>query len=597
MPVRLTISRKFFGVLMVLGPLMVALAVVGVLGLRSMKSSFDLVFARNIHVSQVSTTLGADLSHAEEITLQLPPAPPGTRRALNATLAETVIPEVSAGLSQLAALHAHDDAGERGQVAQLDRGWARFLSLDQAGRFDSAGHRRGRKWAARVDGEIAGIFSPLRAVTQAEAAQEQVKAAQEHAQAERTYDSSLLEIAVITVAALVLGIGSVLLLTRNVVPRIQRYSRFASAVADGDLSDRLDPRGSDELAALGCALDEMVEHRSADRRHVAAQDEFVTTLQVTDSEELAHDLLKRQVQRSISHSSVVVLNRNNSENRLEATTALPDTSTLNQSLVDAKPRSCLAVRFAHQHSETPDQEPLTRCEVCGHTGRRSTCEPLLVGGEVIGAVLVEHDEPLAAKQTSALQESVSQAAPVLANLRNLALAEFRAATDGLTGLPNKRAVIDTVRRMAAYASRSVAPLSAIALDLDHFKEINDTYGHDRGDDVLAAVGAVLSQTVRASDFVGRNGGEEFIVLLPDTDTQTAARVAEKLRTEISNLSIPGVTRDISASLGIATIPDHAGDGDQVARSADRALYLAKTNGRNRVETAIRSEPHPPQVPV
>jgi GGDEF domain-containing protein/HAMP domain-containing protein len=479
MSVRWTISRKFLAVLIVLGPLIVALAVVGVLGLRSMKSSFDQVFTRNIHVSQVTTSLGADLSQADEIGLLLPIPSAGTR-ALHTTLDETVIPEVRAGLSQLAALHAQDDDSERGEVTQLDRGWSRFLSLYERGVLNpTAPTLRDERRYAQVTAEVAGIFGPLRAITQAEAAQEQVKAAQAHAQAVRTYDSSLRAIVAIAAAALVLGIGSVLVLIRNVVPRIKRYSRFAGAVADGDLTGRLAPRGSDELAVLGRALNEMVEHRSADQRHEAAQDEFVNTLQVTDSEEAAHDLLRRQVERSIAESSVVVLNRNNSENRLEAATALPDTSTLKQSLIDAKPRSCLAVRFAHQHSESPDQEPLTRCEVCGLGGRESTCEPLLVGGEVIGSVLVEHDEPLDSKQTGALQESVSQAAPVLANLRNLALAEFRAATDGLTGLPNKRAVIDTVKRMAAYASRSMAPLSAIALDLDHFKEINDTYGHDR----------------------------------------------------------------------------------------------------------------------
>jgi diguanylate cyclase (GGDEF)-like protein len=548
MRVRLTIGRKFFGVLMVLGPLMVA--------------------------------------HADEIGLQLPLASASARRVLNTTLVETVIPEVRAGLSQLAALHAQDDADERGQVAQLERGWSRFLSLDQTGALDPAtGGIEGGQRAAQVTAEVAGIFSPLRAITQAEAAQERAKAAQAHTQAGRTYDSSLLAIGAIAVAALGLGIGSVLVLTRNVVPRIRHYSRFARAVANGDLSGRLAPRGSDELAALGRALDEMVKRRSADRRHEAAQGEFVETLQVTDSEEQAHDLLKRQVERSIARSNVVVLNRNNSENRLEATTTLPEASTLRRTLVDAKPRSCLAVRFAHPHGEDPDLEPLARCEVCGLAGRRSTCEPLLVGGEVIGSVLVSHDEPLDARETSALQESVSQAAPVLANLRNLALAEFRAATDGLTGLPNKRAVIDTVKRMAAYASRSVTPLSAIALDLDHFKQINDTYGHDRGDDVLAAVGAVLSHAVRASDFVGRNGGEEFIVLLPNTDSAAAVLVAEKIRAEVGNIVITGVSRDITASLGVASIPDQAGDGDQLVRSADRALYIAKSNGRNRTEVA------------
>jgi diguanylate cyclase (GGDEF)-like protein len=365
-----------------------------------------------------------------------------------------------------------------------------------------------------------------------------------------------------------------ILLARNVVPRIRRYSRFASAVASGDLSVRVAARGSDELATLGRTLDEMVERR-----------EFVDTLQVTDSEEVAHDLLKRQVQRSVPGSSAVVLNRNNSDDRLEAKTAVPEGSPLAVSLTGAKPRSCMAVRFARSHSEDPDHEPLARCEVCGQSGRRTTCEPLLVGGEVIGSVLLQHSDPLGEDQTAALRDSVSQAAPILANLRDLTLAQVRASTDGLTALPNQRAVKDSVKRMVAQTSRTLAPLSAIMFDLDHFKQINDSYGHDRGDDVLAAVGALLAEAVRASDFVGRNGGEEFMVLLPDTGTEDALIVAEKIRAAIADLSITGVDRAITASLGVATIPHHAGDGDQLVRAADRALYLAKTNGRNRVETS------------
>jgi diguanylate cyclase (GGDEF)-like protein len=172
-----------------------------------------------------------------------------------------------------------------------------------------------------------------------------------------------------------------------------------------------------------------------------------------------------------------------------------------------------------------------------------------------------------------------------ANVAELALAEFRASTDGLTGLPNKRAVTDTIKRMTAQAARSLTPLSAIALDLDHFKQINDTFGHGAGDDVLAAVGATLAETVRRSDFVARNGGEEFIVLLPDTDLESAAIVADKLRSAIGAISVPGVERRLTASLGLASIPQHAADADQLARAADRALYLAKTNGRNRTEVA------------
>ncbi len=574
--VRFTISHKFLAVSAVLAPVILAVALAGVIGLGSMKTEFDRVFADNIHTSQISTSLGAEFARANQIGLRLAAVTdPGERRGLFATLDRRVVPLINTGLSELQALHAQDHSAERARVQRLAQGWAQFVALRDAGALAMQSVTAGDDQARdRLADRLIAIFDPLSSITQSEATLETDQAGDAYAQAVQTYDRSRLAIWSMAVAACLLGVGSMLLLARDVVPRVRRYSRFASAVASGDLSVRVAARGSDELAALGRTLDEMVERR-----------EFVDTLQVTESEEVAHDLLKRQVQRSVPDSNAVILNRNNSDDHLEAKTAVPEDSPLKAALSGARPRSCMAVRFARSHSEDPDREPLARCEVCGQSGRRSTCEPLLVAGEVIGSVLLEHPDPLGEDQTAALRDSVSQAAPILANLRDLALAEFRASTDGLTALPNQRAVKETVKRMVAQTARALAPLSAIMFDLDHFKQINDSYGHDRGDDVLAAVGAALAQTVRSSDFVGRNGGEEFIVLLPDTDPGPAFILAEKIRAAISDITVTGVDRVITASLGVATIPHHAGDGDQLVRAADRALYLAKNNGRNRVEAA------------
>ena len=108
---------------------------------------------------------------------------------------------------------------------------------------------------------------------------------------------------------------------------------------------------------------------------------------------------------------------------------------------------------------------------------------------------------------------------MLANLKTIAIAESRASTDALTGLPNRRAMNDTLKRMAAHAGRSGEPLAAIAFDLDHFKTVNDRYGHEVGDAALSAVGECLRENLRDSDFAARIGGEEFLVLAPDTDVR------------------------------------------------------------------------------
>ncbi len=167
--------------------------------------------------------------------------------------------------------------------------------------------------------------------------------------------------------------------------------------------------------------------------------------------------------------------------------------------------------------------------MCAAVPGASSCVPLTVGGEVIGSVLLSRPAPYAEAEEQRIRESVGQAAPVLANLRNLAVAEIRAATDGLTGLPNQRAVTDALKRTFAQASTTKAPLALLLIDLDHFKQINDQRGHPVGDQVLASVGATLRSVLRTRDFAGRNGGEEFAVLLPDTEIDAALEIAERVR--------------------------------------------------------------------
>jgi diguanylate cyclase (GGDEF)-like protein len=347
------------------------------------------------------------------------------------------------------------------------------------------------------------------------------------------------------------------------------------------------------------ALRETVDARDAEAQRTAAEREyhetqraFTEVMQITRDEDEAYRLLKRHLERSLAGSEVLVLNRNNSHDRLEPMTEVVDGSPLAERLKSAAPDSCLAVRLGKTHERSADYEPLLTCDLCGAANGNSTCVPSLVGGEVIGSVLVEHPSQLDEASNRRIEESMTQASPVLANLRNLALSQARALTDGLTGLPNRRAIDDTLKRMAAHAGRTTSPLGVVLFDLDHFKQINDLCGHEKGDEVLAAVGVVITSTLRASDFAGRLGGEEFILLLPDTSRDGAVAVAEKLRQTIAEIEVEGVTRPITASLGVAALPDDAGEPTLLLRVADRALYVAKAKGRNRVET-LASNDHEP----
>ena len=159
-----------------------------------------------------------------------------------------------------------------------------------------------------------------------------------------------------------------------------------------------------------------------------------------------------------------------------------------------------------------------------------------------------------------------------------------AQTDELTGLMNRRAFFEHAHLLYAQCRQHRQPLSALMLDMDHFKDINDTYGHQAGDQVLRQVGGVISASFRQADVYGRLGGEEFAVLLPNTTLETAQGIAEQLITAIAGLASEPV-QGLTASLGVATTRNPDQDLHSLMNSADKALYRAKAIGRNQVVVA------------
>lgn len=168
-----------------------------------------------------------------------------------------------------------------------------------------------------------------------------------------------------------------------------------------------------------------------------------------------------------------------------------------------------------------------------------------------------------------------------------------AATDALTGLLNRTSLETTVPELVALARRNGTPLSCLMIDLDHFKQVNDTYGHAAGDRVLVETASRFAAAVRQSDVLIRYGGEEFLLLLPGTDASGAMIMADRLREALE--ARPVVYRadprdapasiEVRASIGIATWRERYRDGAGMIAAADEALYRAKALGRNRVEVA------------
>ncbi|MBY0496066.1 MAG: GGDEF domain-containing protein [Cyanobacteria bacterium] len=160
-----------------------------------------------------------------------------------------------------------------------------------------------------------------------------------------------------------------------------------------------------------------------------------------------------------------------------------------------------------------------------------------------------------------------------------------ARTDALTGLDNRRAMQERGRVELKRAQRTGSPVSVILCDLDHFKNINDQYGHEAGDAALSRAALVLRRALRESDMVGRWGGEEFMAILPGTDASGAAEVAERMRLAIAVTTFDGVAEVQTISLGVASseqLEDPGMEWDLLIKEADRRLYRAKHEGRNRV---------------
>jgi two-component system cell cycle response regulator len=162
--------------------------------------------------------------------------------------------------------------------------------------------------------------------------------------------------------------------------------------------------------------------------------------------------------------------------------------------------------------------------------------------------------------------------------------------DSLTGLANRRFILTQLGSHVSAARRHGRPVSVAIVDIDHFKPVNDRYGHQVGDQVLVAVAAALGDHLREEDQLGRLGGEEFLVVLPDTDAAAAERVTEKLRCEVARRTVEheGDTLSVTVSIGTATWDDEA--PEELLRRADDALYAAKAAGRDRALSAPATVP-------
>jgi len=404
-----TLARAATSSLILLGAalalVVAAVAAIGIGGTRAATGQGNELAGDELTTAVVTGQLARSMDAAYAAGLAAVQASvPAERSRLLGSLYTTLLPAVDARLFALDQLHAGDPPAEQADIARFGRQWAAVRA-----RLSPA------DLPAAPTSALAAAYAPVRAHLGQLFRRELDDARTDHARADAGAVRAIGLIA--GAAALGLALGAVFL--ARGIRRIR-----------GSLEPSQD------------------------------QAEFADTLQIAGDEDEAHGLLKRHLERTLPATSAVVLNRNNSADRLEAVTPLPAGSPLPGTLRGAEPRSCLAVRSGRTHR-----------------------------------------------------------------------------------------------------------------------------GHQVGDQVLANVGATLRNVLRVRDFAGRNGGEEFAVLLPDTSITEALEIAERVRAAVAEIALPGSDVSVTASIGVAVFPDHAGTPDRLERLADAALYLAKRQGRNRVELA------------
>ncbi|HVW88183.1 MAG TPA: diguanylate cyclase [Gaiellaceae bacterium] len=341
------------------------------------------------------------------------------------------------------------------------------------------------------------------------------------------------------------------LLGRSVVGTLRRLAGAADAIAGGRLGERVEASGNDEFAQLGRAFNRMASQLEQRLRELEAE--------------------RSRVQEAVARFG-------------EALAATHDPAQLVHLVVE----SAVEATSAEGGVVLGAEGELARAGDPAAAGERIEL-PLRVGSSDFG-LLVLTGPSFEPAQIEAATSLAAQVVVALENARLHRIVEHQALVDELTGLSNRRSIEESLRAEAARSARFGDPLAVVLADLDNFKSVNDRYGHSAGDEVLKAFAAALHETVRESDHAGRWGGEEFALILTNTDVEGGVRLAERARAAIEGRSVElpeGETLRVTASFGVAAFPGQH-DAEQLFAAADAALYEAKRTGKNRVVRAPES---------
>jgi diguanylate cyclase (GGDEF)-like protein len=363
---------------------------------------------------------------------------------------------------------------------------------------------------------------------------------------------------------------------------------------DADVRDLLDGFVAQAAVAIRNArLYEQVRsaHQRQERRahDLDLLTQMAEVLQACMTEDEAYALIAKVAGQLFAEDQGAIFVTSASRNLVEARSSWGGFPTEAYGLF--KPDDCWGLRRGRIHG-AGDTATSVPCEHLPHpVPAGSLCVPLAAQGELLGVLYLgrqaagEGAASMAGERRQLAQTVAEQLGLAIGNLKLREMLRNQSIRDPLTGLYNRRYMEETLERELRRAERGQRPLCVAMLDLDHFKEFNDTFGHEAGDVLLSELGRLLRATIRSGDVACRYGGEEFVLIMPELPAEIAEQRFDDIRQAVKRMyityrgqSVPAVT----VSAGIATFPEHGAAADELVRVADAALYRAKAGGRDRL---------------
>jgi diguanylate cyclase (GGDEF)-like protein len=417
-------------------------------------------------------------------------------------------------------------------------------------------------------GSIDGAQGELRIAATEPLGDESVRVALYTPAGEEGFLSSRPNVAIAVLVFLVLAIVAVVLLLRALGAQIKEILAAARRIGEGDFSGEVPVTGNDEMAGLASEFNKMSNRLSAQmaqlRRQRAEIEESVRRVGEAfaaglDRQALLEILVETAVGTCEADYGLIALTGH--------AAAEAEAGTAKDGVQEAA--------IAAEQRALREPGPVEVSEEGAHAFA-SSLGRIGDAASPIGAMTIARaGRPFNANEREVFLYLVGQAAASVENLALHELVSQQAVTDDLTGLANNRAFRDVMEREAARAQRFGHDLSLLILDIDDFKQVNDTHGHPQGDAVLQGIGRILAEESRGIDFPARYGGEEFVVALPETGVQGATEVGERIRERIEEEPVTrldgGGELKITASLGLATLPGVAANARELIAKADEAL--------------------------